>query len=495
MPSLCRTLRRWILPLCEVTATPELLLYTEGRRVVKQGVETRVTQRCRYWHVCLVVILLMGAGVARAASQSQPWTLERCLERALTYSPEVNEGQAAVRLAESQLAQAKAGRLPQANFTSLNGIVNAARGDAVTGRTDNSDLGPFTRGELEIVQPLYTFGRLDSEIRAAGHGIEARRAATHNARDTTIATVKELYYNLVFSRQIKELLDEVQENFAKALATAEKRLEAGEGVITQQDILKLRIGLAGVTREVYTLERAIAVTRAALMRQLGMALEDDFDVAETRLEPVTLQLQPLAQYLEQAGVHRPDIAQLEAGLAARQARLEAARSAYYPSIFLAGGLRYAVAPNRDKQESPFAKDDFNLFEGGAVLGLRWQLDVWMTHARVEERLAELSQVEVQKHNATSGIALDIQRRYLEVQESQQKIEAAQTARRAVRALLATTLANFELGIGEGKEVFENLGLYARIVSDYYTTVRDYNIAAAKLTQATGQEVTTLSYRR
>jgi hypothetical protein len=57
------------------------------------------------------------------------------------------------------------------------------------------------------------------------------------------------------------------------------------------------------------------------------------------------------------------------------------------------------------------------------------------------------------------------------------------------------LANFELGIGEGREVFENLGLYTRIVSEYYTSVRDYNIAAAKLTQATGQEVTPLSYRR
>ncbi len=102
---------------------------------------------------------------------------------------------------------------------------------------------------------------------------------------------------------------------------------------------------------------------------------------------------------------------------------------------------------------------------------------------------------MQKHNATSGIALDIQRRYLEMQETQQKIEAAQTARKAVRALLATTLANFELGVGEGKEVFENLGLYAHIVSDYYTTVRDYNLAAAKLTQATGEEVTTLSSQR
>src|SRR6266446_3596167 len=442
----------------------------------------------------LIGILLLGAMAAMAAAPGQRLTLEQCLERALTYSPDVNEVQTEIRIAESQLAQAKAGRLPQANFTGINGVVNGAKGNAVTGST-TSHYGPFSKGELEIIQPLYTFGRLSSEILAASRGVDVKRAATQNARAATIATVKELYYNLLLSRQLKALLDEVQENFTKALTTAEKRLEAGEGTITQQDILKLRIGLSSVSREVYTLERAIAVTRGALMRQLGIPFEDDFDIAETSLEPVTVQLQPLARYLEQAGLQRPDIAQLEAGLAARQARVDAARGAYYPSFFIAGGLRYATAPNRESQDSPFAKDDFNFFSGGAVLGLRWQLDFWMTNAKVEERLAELSQVEVQKQNATSGIALDIQRRYLEVQETQQKAEAAQTARRAVRALLATTLANFELGIGEGKEVFENLGLYARIVSEYYTIVRDYNIAAAKLTQATGQEVTTLSYRR
>jgi outer membrane protein TolC len=325
--------------------------------------------------------------------------------------------------------------------------------------------------------------------------VDTKRAATQQARAAARALVKALYYTLLFSRQIKELLGEVQENFSKALETSEKRLETGEGTITQQDVLKLRIGLAGVSKEVFTMDRVTVVTHSALMRQIGLPPATDFDIAETRLEPVTVHLQPLAYYLEQAGVNRPEIVQLEAGLAARQARLEAARSAYYPSLFLAGGIRYAQAPNRDDQENPFVRDDFNYFHAGLALGLRWQLDVWMTHAKVAERQAEVSKVEVQKHNAVSGIALDIQRRYLEVQENQLKIEAAQTARRAARTLLVTTLANFNLGVGEGKDVFEGLGLYAKVVGDYYSAVRDYNVAAAKLSQAAGQEVTTLTYQR
>jgi hypothetical protein len=82
-----------------------------------------------------------------------------------------------------------------------------------------------------------------------------------------------------------------------------------------------------------------------------------------------------------------------------------------------------------------------------------------------------------------------------MQEFQQKLTAAQQARRAARALLATTVTNFNLGLGEGKDVFEGLGLFTRIVSEYYETIRDFNMAAAKLTQATGQEVTTLHYER
>ena len=119
---------------------------------------------------------------------------------------------------------------------------------------------------------------------------------------------------------------------------------------------------------------------------------------------------------------------------------------------------------------------------------------WMTRAKVAERLAEVARTEIQKQNAESGIALDIQRRYLAVQGNQQKLKAVQTARKAARALLLISLSNFHLGVGEAKEVFNSVGLYTRMFSDYYKAIRDFNIAAARLSQTTGQEVTTLRYR-
>jgi outer membrane protein len=449
----------------------------------------------RLWYGFLVIFLLTSTGQALAQPSRQGWTLRQCLERALESSPDVHETRADLPIAESQLAQAKSGRLPQINLTMFTGLVNGVEGEGFDARVDNSKLGPFLRGNLEVIQPLYTFGRLRNEIRAAMQGVASKHAATEKARDAVIAAVKELYYNLLFSRQIKDLLSESQANFAKALDTAEQRFEADEANVTQEDILRLRIGLAGVSKEIFTLERAIAVSREALRRQLGLPPESAFDIVETRLTPVELRLQPLASYLEQVDQLRPEIAQLEAGLEAQKARLQAARSAYYPTIFVAGAVAGAVAPVRQRERSPFVTDNFNFFDAGAALGLRWQLDFWMTRAKVAERQAEVAKVEVQKENAETGIDLDLRRRYLEVQENQHKLAPAQTAHKAARALMLTGLANFTLGIGEGADVFRFVGLYTQMASDYYTVIRDLNIAAARLSQAAGQEVTTLSYQR
>lgn len=457
--------------------------------------QTRRPRISRSWFLTPIILSLILISAIRLSAQinSPRWTLEQSLERALKTSPTVHVALADEHIAMNQLDRAKAGQLPRVTFTGLLSPITNAEGDAVTGNTTKSKFGPYSFGKLEVIQPLYTFGLLRNEIQAARHGLTSKEAATAKARHAVIVAIKELYYNLLLSHQIKELLDESHGNFTTAVTQVEERLDADAGNVTEQDLLRLRIGVSRVAKERFTLHRAIEVARAALKRHLNLSPETAFTLAENRLKSVTLQLQPLDYYLTRVDKNRPEVAQLKAGVAARRARLQAARGAYYPSLFLAGGFEYAIAPGRDNQDSPFAKD-FNFFSGpGIALGMRWQLDFWQTYANVAEREAELNKVKIQQHSATSGITLNIQHQYLRVQEFQDKLKTAQQARKSVRSLLVTTLSNFQLGVGEAKDIFESLGLYTQIVSDYYTTVRDFNMAAAKLTQATGQEVTTLHY--
>ena len=63
--------------------------------------------------VIAMILLLLSVGQRAVAVDKGGWTLEQCLEYALVHGGDVQESEADVRIAESQLAQAKAGRWPR----------------------------------------------------------------------------------------------------------------------------------------------------------------------------------------------------------------------------------------------------------------------------------------------------------------------------------------------------------------------------------------------
>ena len=95
----------------------------------------------------VLIIVLFTTLTAHA----EPWSLEQSLTRALESSPDVHAALADEQIALSQLGRAKAGRLPRATFTGILTAITEARGDAVTGDTDDDDFNVFSKGKLEIV--------------------------------------------------------------------------------------------------------------------------------------------------------------------------------------------------------------------------------------------------------------------------------------------------------------------------------------------------------
>jgi hypothetical protein len=109
----------------------------------------------------------------------------------------------------------------------------------------------------------------------------------------------------------------------------------------------------------------------------------------------------------------------EAGIKAKTSELVAIEREYFPNIFLSGMFRYAVAPNRDKQENPFAVEDFNYLDGGLVLGWRYSFDFGLPH-RIKEKRAELHQLLQQQHGAQSGLLLEVEKAYREAGERREE---------------------------------------------------------------------------
>jgi len=437
------------------------------------------------WAICAALVCWSGLAGAQG-DEHNTLDLTECIRRALELNPRMEEALLDVTKSRWKLKSAQLERTPRMEVLNVMGMVQDAKGDAITGDSIDDHYGFFNKMDMEFALPIYTFGRLSRGIDAARQGVEAKEASVEKAREDLIRRVKELYYGLVLARQMRDSTREIQENFTEARDIAEERLEKGEGTVAETDVLKLRIGLAGVTEGLRKIERETLVTREALREAIGMEEGANLNLADERLKPVDFQLKPLDEYLARAEFNNPDLKQLKAGVEATKAEYLSEKSKFYPSVLIVGGIRHAEAPGREDQDNPFLNDDFNYFKAGGAVAFKWNMNLFQTNAEVQEKKTDYLRMESRLRHGMNGILLNVKDKFYKVEEKKAGLETSFEARKSGRALLVLTMTNFKFGIGSGKDVFDALGVYARTAGKYYEAVYEYNMAVAELKSAVGE---------
>jgi outer membrane protein TolC len=447
-------------------------------------------------HVFLTgLVLLLNSRVVSADASAQ-YDLAACIAAALSNSPDLSTAAADLASARARLAEAKAGRWGRNEYNQILGFVNEAKGDPTFSPNNKNDLfsglGPFTRIELNLNIPLWTFGKLDAALKAAQEGLASEHARTDSRRADVIFSTKQLYYGLLLARQLSGILHDMLDTMDKAVKKTQERLDAGSSAVTEIDLLKLKTGRARFAKGVVEVDASVTLTRSALARAIGVT-DPAFDIADRKLLPVDATIGPLDAYLAQGPEQRPETRQIKTGLAAQSAKVELEEARYYPTVFLSTGVRWAHAGNRTKQTNPFASDDFNFVQPVGVVGIHWDLNFFLTSAKVEEARADLDRLAAQQRDAASGLQLEIRRAYSDVEQARATITVAEEGRKAGRGLLILSLSNFELAFGEAEELFKALGAYTETSTDYFRAVHDYDVAVAALSKAVGHELTSLTY--
>jgi outer membrane protein len=458
-------------------------------------------------------LLVLACGLAEAAppkDTSEPLSLEQCIELAWARSPDLAEVEADVETARSDLARAKAGGLATVELRQIFGAVNEARGDVFFSPDSRTDLlnglGPFSQLDLEIIQPLFTFGRISAGRRAARHGLEARLAGVSSRRDEIAYQVKERHGSVLLTGEILKVLSEVRDELDQAEQRIRKRLDeireqeeeslepgaaasgakAAKDEPTRADLLRLELALAELRRRVRELEAGREEALDGLKNALGLPLEEPLRLRDTQLRPVGFELGALDRYVELSR-SRGSYRQSVEGALSLEAALESARKESWPVFFVTGVVRWAVAPNRDKQTNPFVYDPWNTFDPGAVFGLRWNLAPWAVSPEVARARAELHKVLAQRRQAELGVPVEVKKAWLEVRRAKADLEDADKARRAARALLVLGQTDL-FGTVEGESRFEALQKHIEATVAYDQAVHTFNLAVAELSRVTGTEL-------
>jgi len=446
--------------------------------------------------------LLMGLGQRTASAKA--YTLPELLDAARRGNPGIQAGAAATEAMQAQLLEAHRNAWPSGELTSFVTALPKieceydAGGHCVATKSDPAHhnfadtftklAGPFTRTEVRVVQPLYTFGKIDAGVEAAENGVAAIRHKQAGAAADVELNIRKAYWGRKLARELLDTLDQGTSYIDEAQQKIEKQLADGSGNVTVTDRLRLRTVRAEIDARTLETKRLAELALTGLRTLLGSEAPADLDVDAEPLEPLEVPKRPVTQYEEAARLNRPEVLALSFAARAKHALSLLEERREYPDLALVATGSYAYAPTVDSPVNAFANNPFNGLGFGLAATLRMPLDLGPRFARTDRARAEADETELRRREALGGIALEVRKAFDEMTEAQARVTAVQKGEKAGKAWVTAVAQNFAIGLAEARDFSDALQAFFTMRARYLQSVYDLNIAAAALTRATGAPV-------
>ena len=285
--------------------------------------------------------------------------------------PELNDLVGKVAVSNQSLVQAEAQyrqalalvRGAQANlFPKITAAPSASRSRSAGGETTSQFSLPFN-----AAWTMDIWGRVRRQIESSAAGVQASAADLQALRLLLQTELAQDYFLLRASDRQKKILDETVMAYQRALELTRNRYNAG--VAARADVVQATTQLKSVQAQAIDLGIQRAQLEHAIALLIGRA-PAEFSITPATYSP-TIPATPIgvpSQLLER----RPDIAAAERRMAAANAQIGIAQSAYYPALTLSASAGFQSTLLADLLSAPSFFWSLGpalaqtLFDGGAI---------------------------------------------------------------------------------------------------------------------------------
>ena len=444
-------------------------------------------------------LLFMLMLVSQVLGAQTPLSLDQAIQLAYAHDPRIEEKKAFVRKAQALLAEAEGADGISYGLTSFLAITRGLEGGFYEGgaescstnckpRDDNYNLNDglsFWAGlNFSIIKPLMTFGRLENYQHAAQQNILVKQQDVKLQRDSIRLDVVRAYFGYLTARDSRYLLEDTRKRLQSALQLANQWLEEDKGIVSLSDRYALESGLGLIESSMADARGVEAIAMDGLKLLTGLQSET-LELEDRRLQPLALPEQGVDVWIELAFDNRAEFRQVEAGLSARRALVEATRADKKPIVFagVAGTLTYS--PGRDRLDNPHIYDPFNNVAISPLVGMQWQWDQGAQPARVSQAQADVDALIYKASFAREGIPFQVREQYHLVQSRYESMQAMKTSAKAARRWMISAYTDFEAGFKEADRILRAMEVYVIAYAEYLRIVNEFNNHVFKLKSVSG----------
>lgn len=440
------------------------------------------------------VLLFVGVGHAqeRQAAGGMAFTLEQCIKKAVEFSPEIAESRYEIQVYKAKKMQADSARYPTIEILAVGSLSpDAKREDFlktdVSGLYNNLD-GVYGSGDVKLIQPLYTFGKISGYRTAASSGVKVASAGVDKKTEDIVLRTKELYYGLLLAKDLRNLALEIKDELDRSIDKTEKGIKAGSPWAEEINLYKFRAYRGETERNLNEAEKGVAIAKDALATSMGLPGGTGFDIAESSLTVEGGMPEGVDISIRKAVELRPEFTQIREGLIAKKALADVERSNYYPQLFLGATGSIAGATNRERLRNPYVLDYFNHAYGAVFLGLKWSIDFGITKGKVNEAEAEYNKIYEKKRFTDDAVPFQVRKAYLDFEGAGKNIKESEGAYINAKKWLVSASSNYDMGVGESKELTDAAGAYALTKANYLKSLYNQRMSYANILYMTGTDI-------
>ncbi|HMK34066.1 MAG TPA: TolC family protein [Desulfomonilaceae bacterium] len=447
---------------------------------------------------------LVGQG--KPNSGTEVLTLEQCIEIARANNPGLAAGAWDVQTALAQRDNAASERWP--NFRGVGSYTSYVQNQRLVPVRKNNDPGMFSSsivaGDIILRMPLFTGGRIRSEISAADLLSQAATQRLARTWEELIFNVSSTFYTILGQQPVIESLQFSIKALNKQLQRAVDMMRVGKAA--KVDVLRTEVRISDVEQRLVREQTVLDIQRRLLTTLMGIG--DDRGPLKPQGELRALRPVPdLNGALAMAYAERGDYKAARSSVDSQAMKLAAARAQRWPRLSLEGsyGTRYAAgitdnaaafinrfvrtpAPLGQGKEfySPGVSPslpvgnigvvaDYPIFDGGKIT------------SQVREQESRLASTQQNLRKLELQIRLDVETGLLNVDSARKRVLATRKAIEQAKESFRIETEKYDLGKGSITDVLDAQAAMLDAQTNHYRALADYSIALAQLGLATGEK--------
>jgi outer membrane protein len=417
-----------------------------------------------------VTILLLSALLALAgAAGAEPLNLKDALARAAAANQGLRATSFDAQIAQEQIAVAKSGLLPRVDFQA--GYQAQLEPQAVQfgPLVQDTQQADFAFLDLTLYSTLYDFGRTRARIGAARMQRDAARHAYSGSQQDLFLQVVRAYYGILETIKLVGAADDEVLQMTSHQRTAQALFE--QGVVTRNDLLQAEVRVAASKQKLYSAQNGVENGWLLLNYLTGAPARYRGELQE---EPVPV---PAPQDAAQPDLSkRGEIAALKDLVSAGEFAVQEAKTFYYPEFFAKLALDYVQNDKVREQAIMSAQLGFkvNLYDGLA------------TSSRLRQAVQARSRDEVRLRDLEARVSLELAQAQNDLKVAGARIQVAEKAIQQGVENLRITKDRYQEKVGTATEVVDAQTLLTQTRTDYYQSIFDLQVAAARVKRATGE---------